>query len=307
MKKLLFKIIGAGLNLLYFFRPKTAIQIAIDLFATPRRSAIRQKELDFLQTARQVRAEIGDKFPIVEYHWGESDAPLVLLSYGWEYNAGRWRHFVPALVEAGFQVLAYDPPGHGLAPNGQMHAPRNAFIVKSLIEKYGRPEVIVGHSFGGSSAVLALHDLPEFLHPKRLVVMASFSYAPAIFRDYARQLGLCKALYYSIVRKFEQEANRPLDYFDFARMTADFSHISGLLVHSPSDDVSPHGEARRYFNFWDGAALFSPPSGGHHLGTAEITAAVLDFSIAGNLPQGVEIQEFPLAGRHDLVRHFSGL
>ncbi len=307
IQKLFFKLVGAGLNLLYFFSPKTAINLAIKFFSTPQKTPVREKELAFLGTARQVKRTVGGELPIVEFHWGDENAPLVLLSYGWEYNAGRWRHFVPALVEAGFRVIAYDPPGHGLAPAGQMHIPRNAMIIKDLIENYGRPEVIIGHSFGGSSSTFALSELPEWKHPKRMVIMASFSYAPRIFKDFAKTLGVCQALYFGVVRTFENRIGRKLYDFDFARMCSSFPHISGLLVHSTSDPVTPFAEAKRYFDFWDGAALFSPPDGGHHLGITEITEAILDFAIHGNLPEGVEIQEFAFPGEHDLARHFSGM
>lgn len=91
--------------------------MAVQIFSKPPKPQVREKERQFLETARQRCCEVAGQH-IVEYHWGAEDAPLVLLSYGWAYNAGRWRHFVPELLEAGYRVLAYDPPGHGLAAVG---------------------------------------------------------------------------------------------------------------------------------------------------------------------------------------------
>lgn len=306
IKKILLKSIGTGLNLLAIFLPELAAQRAIRLFSTPRKNEVREKEAAFLATAKQVKTTVG-QLPIVEYHWGEENKPLVLLSYGWEYNAGRWRHFVPALLQAGFQVVAYDPPGHGFAPDGQMNIPYNAMIIRTLIQKYGRPDVIIGHSFGGGSSVFALHEIAPSLHPKRLIIMAAFSFAPRIFREFAKALGISPALYSRIVSIFEKRVGRKLEEFDFARMVSDMPHIAGLLVHSPGDLVTPYAEARRYFDFWEGAALYAPATGGHHLGTAEITNAVLNFAIHAELPNKVEIQRLPVAGKHDLARFFAGM
>jgi pimeloyl-ACP methyl ester carboxylesterase len=306
MKKIFFKLIGAGFNLVSFIFPALATRWAILLFSTPQRNPVREKEKAFLDAALQIRSVVGD-LPIVEYHWGPQDGTIILLSYGWEYNAGRWRHFVPAMIAAGYRVIAYDPPGHGLAPNGQMNIPYNAAIIRYLIKKYGQPEVIIGHSFGGGSSVYALSELDRGLHPKRLVVMAAFSFAPRIFKEFAQALSIRPALYYRVVRAFEQRVGKRLEDFDFARMVAEMPHIRGLVVHSPGDTVTPYAEARRFYDLWDGAAIFSPATGGHHLGTAETTNVVLDFAIQGNLPEKVEIQKFPVAGKHDLVRYFAGM
>lgn len=306
MKSILYKTLGLGLNLWSLVAPEQAAQSAAQLFSKPPKPQVRPKEKQFLNTARQVRRTLANQ-PIVEYHWGPENAPLVLLSYGWAYNAGRWRHFVPDLLEAGFRVLAYDPPGHGLAPSGTLNIPYNAAIIKALLEDYGPAEVIVGHSFGGSSSVYALKDLSPTLHPKRMVVMASFSFAPRVFKEYQKALGIWSPLYWRMVRGFEKRIGHSIDYFDFALMSANYAHIDGLLIHDPKDAVTPFVESKRYHDFWPGSHLYSPGTGGHHLGTKEITRAVLKYVQQGEAPAEAERQVKPLEAEHDLVRHFVGL
>lgn len=306
IQKLIFKTVGAGLNLWSVLTPERAAAAAGRLFATPPAPAIRHKEKVFLETARQTLRDLAG-VSVMEYQWGDPLAPAILLSYGWGYNAGRWRHFVPGLTEAGYRVIAYDPPGHGLSPKGQLTVPINALIIRELIRLHGPVEGIVAHSFGGSSTVYALRDLPQRLHPQRMVVMASFSYAPRIFADYRQTLGLWTSPYRRMVRNFEQQIGHPIDVYDFAQMSAGFGHIEGLLVHAPADRVTPYAESRRYFDFWPGSRLFSPSEGGHHLGTAGITDAVLDFIVNGKPPAGTERQERAVFAGHELVRYFAGM
>lgn len=306
MEQIIRKFAGLGLNMWSLAAPQSATEAAIRLFSTPPKPTVRHKERIFLDTALQVRRKVAGQ-EITEYHWGDSNAPLILLSYGWGYNAGRWRHFVPELLKAGFHVLAYDPPGHGLAPRGQLNIPLNAAIIRALLEDYGPAEAILAHSFGGSSSVYALQNLPHYMHPRRMAIMASFSYAPRVFQEYQQALGLWPSLYWRIVRNFEQRTGHPLDHYDFAMMTAGFSHIEGLLVHSPGDNVTPYAEARRYFDFWPGSRLFSPQEGGHHLGTAGITQAVMEFVTDGRTPLEAERQERPVHAGHELVRFFAGM
>jgi hypothetical protein len=306
MQKILLKTLGLGLNLWSLMTPRLAARTTAQIFSKPPKPQVRLKERQFLATARQVHRELAAQ-NIVEYHWGPEEAPLILLSYGWAYNTGRWRHFVPELIEAGYRVLAYDPPGHGLAPSGTMNIPANAAIIRALLDCYGPAYAIVGHSFGGGSSVNALNDLPRHLHPRRMVIMASFSFAPSIFLEYKKALGLWSPLYWRMVRGFEKRVGHSIDHFDFALMTGSFQHIEGLLVHDPGDQVTPYAESRRYHDFWPGSHLYSPREGGHHLGTAGITRAVLRFIQNGEVPAEAERQERPLVAEHDLVRHFVGL
>jgi pimeloyl-ACP methyl ester carboxylesterase len=306
MQRLIIKLVGLGLNLWSLAAPKQAAKKAVQIFSQSPKPRVREKERQFLETARQLRRTVADQ-AIVEYHWGPESAPLVVLSYGWGYNAGRWRYFVPELLEAGYRVLAYDPPGHGLAPKGVLNIPANAAILRVLLEEYGPAEALAGHSFGGSSLVYALHDLPRKLHPKRMVVMASFSYAPRVFLEYKKTLGLWGPLYWSMVRGFEKRVGKPLDHYDFAIVSSAFSHIQALLVHDPNDAVTPYAEARRYHDFWPDSHLYSPKEGGHHLGTAEVTQAVLAFVLKGAIPAQAERQVRPVVAEHELVQHFAGL
>lgn len=306
MQNILYKIIGFGLNLWSLLAPKHAAKLGAQLFSTPPKPRIRSKELDFLNTARRVDRQAEGQ-NIVEYHWGPANAPLVLLSYGWAYNAGRWRHFVPDLLTAGYRVLAFDPPGHGLAPSGTLNIPLNAAIIRNLLETYGPPYAIVGHSFGGSSNVYALKDLPQSLHPQRMVIMASFSFAPRVFLQYKKELGLWSPLYWRMVRSFEKRVGHSLDYYDFAMMSAEFHAVDGLIVHDPADPVTPYVEARRYHDFWPESHLYSPKEGRHHLGTSDITQVVLRFLQHGEIPEEAERQDRPVRMEHELVHHFVGV
>ncbi|MEZ4967946.1 MAG: alpha/beta hydrolase [Saprospiraceae bacterium] len=306
MQRYIVKVIGLGLNAWSLLSPRRAAEKAYQVFSTPPRPRIRIKERLFLDTARQLHRRVAGR-DIVEYHWGDEQAPLILLSYGWGYNAGRWRHYVPALLEAGYRVIAYDPPGHGLAPAGQLNVLVNAEIIRQLLHDYGAAAAIISHSFGGSSAVLALQEVPLTLHPGRMVVMASFSFAPRVFDEYRKTLGLWPALYWRMVRWIERQLETPLERFDFAMMSSALSQVDSLLIHSPGDRVTSYAEALRYHSFWPGSWLYSPQDGGHHLGTSEITQAVLEFVADGTRPLQAERREKPASASHELSLHFAGV
>lgn len=306
MEKALYKALGMGINMGSLIAPEWAIHKTVRLFSLAPKPNIRAKEKIFLDTAQQKRtSRLGVK--IMEYHWGNPDAPLILLSYGWGYNAGRWRHYVQHFIEAGFRVIAYDPPGHGYSPKNTVHLVLNASLLKEMIEEYGQPEAIIGHSFGGASSVYAIHSLPKNLQPKKFVLMAAFSYTPKVFKGYASRLGLRRTVYKGMIHYFETMTNRPLQYFDFAMMASDLEHIKTLIVHSTEDEITPFSNALRYHNYWKNSYLYAPTEGKHHLGTAQITEAIIHFITKEIIPNNAEQQLIAADISHELVQHFEGI
>ncbi|HMQ48567.1 MAG TPA: alpha/beta fold hydrolase [Saprospiraceae bacterium] len=305
-QQLLYKTVGMGLNVWSIVRPKATARQVLRLFASPPKPQIREKDRSFLKTARLDFLNVGET-SIRTYHWGNTNHPLVLLSYGWGYNAGRWRHFVPALVDAGFQVVAYDPPGHGQSPKGLVTLPVNINCIKNLVLKYGKPEVMIGHSFGGASSVQAVYESPERLHPQRMIIMSAFSDAPSVFRQFRSTLNLRRGLYRHMIHYLEQKIRRSIQEYDLARNAGSLPHIEALLVHDPDDAVTPYRHTQRYHAYWANSWLHSPKGAGHHLGKAAVTKAILDFAISGKAPVQAERQSRPMPASHDLARYFAGL
>jgi pimeloyl-ACP methyl ester carboxylesterase len=105
----------------------------------------------------------------------EGSGPLVVLCHGFPELAFSWRHQVPALVDAGFRVVAPDMRGYGGSS-----APREveAYDVVSLcgdlcglLDALGeRDAVFVGHDWG-ANAVWQL----AVLHPTRVRAVAGLS------------------------------------------------------------------------------------------------------------------------------------
>ena len=114
-------------------------------------------------------ADLGD----VRLHYIEAgEGPLVLLLHGFPQFWYEWRHQIPALVEAGFRVVAPDMRGYNLSdkPPG-VQAYRVELLardVERLILACGeRTAVVVGHDWGAVAAWIA-----AMRHPGRVERLA---------------------------------------------------------------------------------------------------------------------------------------
>jgi pimeloyl-ACP methyl ester carboxylesterase len=110
-------------------------------------------------------ADLGD----VRVHYVEAgEGPLVLLLHGFPQFWYEWRHQIPALVEAGFRVVAPDMRGYNLSdkPPG-VRAYRLELLardVERLILACGeRTAAVVGHDWGAITAWFA-----AMRHPGRV-------------------------------------------------------------------------------------------------------------------------------------------
>jgi pimeloyl-ACP methyl ester carboxylesterase len=108
-------------------------------------------------------ADLGD----VRLHYVEAgEGSLVLLLHGFPQFWYQWRHQIPALVEAGFRVVAPDMRGYNLSdkPHG-VRAYRVELLardVERLILACGeQTAVVVGHDWGAIAAWIAAMRHPE--------------------------------------------------------------------------------------------------------------------------------------------------
>jgi len=118
-------------------------------------------------------------------------SPTIILAHGWSRNAAQMLPLARLLHDAGFSILLYDARGHGASGNdGPITLSKFAEDLMSAVEYLeGRPEVdmtrlgVVGHSMGGSGAVVAASIEPRI---RALVSSSAFADPIALTRDFMR-------------------------------------------------------------------------------------------------------------------------
>jgi epoxide hydrolase 4 len=125
-------------------------------------------------------ADLGE----VRLHYVEAgEGPLVVLLHGFPEFWFSWRFQIPALVAAGFRVVAPDMRGYNLSsrPRGARayDTDRLAADVRDLIRERGAERAFVaGHDWGAGAAWIAAMNHPEVVerlailnvpHPRRML------------------------------------------------------------------------------------------------------------------------------------------
>jgi len=95
-----------------------------------------------------------DGYKIATYHAGNIAGETLILIHGWPEIAYSWKRTVPALTEAGYNVIAYDLRGFGYsdAPRGIHNYQIEQMVadLEAVIESTGQSKVtLIGHDWGG--------------------------------------------------------------------------------------------------------------------------------------------------------------
>ena len=102
--------------------------------------------------------------------------PTVLLLHGLGANGSSWLLQFPALLEAGFCILAPDTPGFGQSTypgGGTSVAKLTAAIARLLESRQDTPMHVVGISLGGTQALQLALDYPQYV--RKLILVNTFA------------------------------------------------------------------------------------------------------------------------------------
>ncbi|HET8623008.1 MAG TPA: alpha/beta fold hydrolase [Gemmatimonadales bacterium] len=252
--------------------PAAAARWAETLFCRPPRHEPRTRDHQFLAAGRRYTLVKGEA-EVAAWEWGQG--PLVLLVHGWGSRAGRFSTFGPALVEAGFRVVAHDAPAHGQSSGTEAALPLFADALRVVGRHFGPAAAVVGHSLGGAATVLALRD---GLRAERAMLISTPSNIEIFSHRFARFFGVperVREIMQSNLERRFQMAWADVHTAGIARSLPQ----PGLVVHDRDDTDVPLADARAIANAWAGAQLIVTKGLGHRgvLRSSEVVHYLIDF------------------------------
>ncbi len=280
------QIIRLGCTLLSRWQPDLAARLAAHLFCRPLRTRWPAEAQAILDAAVPFTLQIDmgpDRRRLAAWSWGTG--PTVLLHHGWSGNAGQLAALVPPLVDAGYSVVAYDAPAHGLSPGTTTNGVDMARIIVRVTRQLTGVHAVVAHSLGCCSTAFALRsqrliDRVVFLNPP--AAMDGFS------REFAAQLGFSTRVHDLMVDRFRQTLG--ITWADFRAESLAHNQRTPLLVVSDQDDRQvPAQHGKRIADNWPGAQHALTRGLGH-------TRIMADPGVAARI---VEFLDAPVAGRRD--------
>jgi pimeloyl-ACP methyl ester carboxylesterase len=252
--------------------PRAAAAVASRRFlATPARPA--RPARDVLPGARRFEVASGRE-RLAAWSWG-SGAKTVLLVHGWGGRAHQLRSFAPPFVKAGYRVVAFDAPGHGISTGAELSLPEFASAMRAVEEVIGPIDAIVAHSFGAAASCLAI---ARGLAVGRAVLIGSPAAETRWFQRFSDYLGLSARARADTERAIERRVGVPFSSLAIEALAPALT-LPLLVVHDRDDREVPWEDGARIARTAAQATLLTTEQLGHRriLRDAEVIARSLAF------------------------------
>jgi pimeloyl-ACP methyl ester carboxylesterase len=236
--------------------PGVAARWAENIFCTPPRHRPRSADQEFLQTGS--RFDVGwEGRELAAWEWGGEKT--VVLVHGWGSRAGRLSVMAEELVAAGFRVVLYDAPAHGLSPGRFASLPEFARALRAVAEAVGPVHGLVGHSLGGAAVSLALS---EGLTAQRVVLVSAPSDVVVFSQAFAHHLRIPHRAHQAMRRNLEDRLRMRWDELHVPTIARGL-RAPALLIHDLEDPDVPYSHCEEIAAAWPGARLRATSGLGH--------------------------------------------
>jgi len=252
--------------------PELAGALAERLFLTPPRKGA-MSALDLIDARSSLIEHKGRQ--IATWRWGSLSSPAVLLAHGWGGYAAQLRGFVFPLLTAGYRVIAYDQPAHGVSEGRLTGLPDFADAMTEIAWHHGEVRAIVAHSLGAAAAALAV---ARGLRVESVVAVSPPSDLVGYSRRFARWHWMPEAARRAMQTAIEERYGVRWDEIDLARLAPRLG-ARALVIHDRDDRMVPWTQGASFAHRWPGARLLSTDGLGHRriLGSEDVTRAAADF------------------------------
>jgi pimeloyl-ACP methyl ester carboxylesterase len=213
---------------------------------------------------------------ISTWRWGSRDAPAVLLAHGWGGNAAQMRAFVFPLLQAGYRVIAYDQPAHGVSEGRLTGLPDFADVMAEVAAYHGGVQAVIGHSLGAAAAAVSLSSGKTSF--AKVVLVSPPSDLEGYSRRFARWYWIPETVRNAMQKAIEERYGVRWEDLEVPRVAPRMT-AQALVIHDRDDRMMPWAHGASVARHWPGARLLSTEGLGHRriLADERVTQAAAQF------------------------------
>ena len=272
MANAIIKIIGNSLNALSYISPKYASDKALDLFATPRKGRVLEKQKAFLDSAETHQLQYED-FNILTYNW-KGTGKTILLAHGWESNTHRWEVLINQLTALNYNIIALDAPAHGASSGKQFNAVIYSECIHLTAEHY-KADIIIGHSVGGMATGFYQNKYQN-KNLEKLILLGAPSEFTGVFKRYVDMMGYNKRIENGLNNLVLKRFNNLPSYFSLANFAKNID-TKTLIIHDVEDKIIPYNDAQMIAENHKNASFITTTGYGHGLRNEIVNNHILEY------------------------------
>lgn len=217
------------------FSTKAAASRAFRIFCTPFK-AQRTVSSVLAQHAEPLQVSVENKVAN-GLRWNKGGRKKALLLHGMHSSSRNFERYVEPLVEKGFEVLAFDAPGHGHSEGKQITVLQYRKMIAEIYNNYGPIDAYLAHSFGGLAISLALESIPHDQNT-RVVLIAPATETVTAIDQFFGFLGMNGKVREEFDQIIVDRGGQAPSWYSVKRA---IPSIRGQILwfHDKNDDVTP--------------------------------------------------------------------
>ena len=235
-EKLAIQYIRTKLILLSLVSKRKSAEKTFELFCTPfhRHTSkptslfVAAEKLDFIFEGLKIKG----------YRWKKDKPNKVLILHGFGSAAPKFQTYITALIAKGYQVCAFDAPGHGYSEGSTINALQYSKMIEEINLLYGPFNGFIAHSLGALSLSLALENLVHTANTK-VVFIAAATETKTAADDAFKILGLRnKRIRQEFDNIIRERSGHDIEWFSINRAIKN-SKANILWIHDEDDKITP--------------------------------------------------------------------
>jgi len=223
------------INRIDLVSPELAARLSIEILFRPRKTARSNKEKAFWLTGKPITFKSGCCGRIL----GTGKTNIWII-HGWMSRGSKLQNLITACLETGSEVIVWDGPGHGDSPGNRTSlAPFTKTLLSDINNFEKKPDVIIGHSFGGAASAYACQ---QGLSAKLLVLISAPSSCVATFERYWDFLSIGDKARKRFMEIVEKETGIEVNSMSSVNFISDLRQ-KVLVIHDSEDRMVPLSDA----------------------------------------------------------------
>lgn len=223
--------------------PEIAAQSAFRLFCTPYSGKSKMKAPAIFHKANKLSFII-DGITVRGFQWPQNNksAKTILICHGFDSSTYRFEKYVQQLFNEGFNVIAFDAPGHGVSDGKMINSLLYRNTILQIEKLYGPIYGIIAHSLGGLAAALAAEQLND--NNKKFVLIAPATEASTAIDNFFKVIPVNDKTIKAFENIIENLSGNPVSWFSITRVLQTVSP-KVLWVHDEDDLVCPYADTKK--------------------------------------------------------------
>lgn len=201
---------------------------------------LRLAQQQLLDTAEHFQLSVTDTYFTKQelvfngFKWG-TGSRKILLTHGWSSKAADFSALLEELLKLeDVEIIAFDAPGNGSSPAELSNLILYIEAIKKIINQYGAPSTVIGHSLGAMANVIALQQAG--IKPDVLISIAPVIRLKALFCNMLNSVNVPENLQDNFFTSFQATFNRPASDYDLDTYY-NFDHTLNHWIAFDEDDT----------------------------------------------------------------------